>query len=387
MAKTENRPQRLTRKPSAKKQLKPVVLHATAKKPLGERVSSGNSSTATRAAPSSPVTTLRFLPRRTRPSILPEGHRDALTPHDIKDSSDATSGSALSSMGSRVPGAVKSVRWDPSIISFDLATSEKRSSTEKIVESLRAITESVSMIQKQADDLADHVNTAARFKKPAHQRLQKLLDELKEIDTQVGPSSQWAHEIPSNESKEISEATDSKPLNPCAPVFRNTTESRSQIPNQKFDPPRDLSALKFPSRRPRISLDDRYYGVQSPTWSMTSMPRAIPTPLTQRFFITPSSTLVPNATNPQLRASPPGDVNWCEIPCDEEHGRVAQAINPDWAKSIMEKFVVKYPLTGKLKAAPTATAQGRHATVIQQKLEFLLMKEREKKAVAKAGEM
>jgi hypothetical protein len=63
------------------------------------------------------------------------------------------------------------------------------------------------------------------------------------------------------------------------------------------------------------------------------------------------------------------------------HGREAKAVDTRLGKRILEKFAAKYPLTGKLKAAPAADSKGRFAAAIQQRLEYLLMQEREKKAL------
>ena len=61
-------------------------------------------------------------------------------------------------------------------------------------------------------------------------------------------------------------------------------------------------------------------------------------------------------------------------------GRTALAMEANWARRVLENFTERYPLTGNLKGAPQASINGRHAAVIQQKLEFLLFQEKEKKA-------
>jgi hypothetical protein len=62
------------------------------------------------------------------------------------------------------------------------------------------------------------------------------------------------------------------------------------------------------------------------------------------------------------------------------HGREAKAVDPAWAKSILEKFAAKHPLTGTLKPAPLGLAEGRQAAAIQQRLEYLLLQKKDKKA-------
>lgn len=72
------------------------------------------------------------------------------------------------------------------------------------------------------------------------------------------------------------------------------------------------------------------------------------------------------------------------LPLDEEmeHGRVAYAMDPGLAGPLLQRFMEKYPMTGRRKvAAPLATAKGKHAAVVQQRIEFLLMQQKEKKAL------
>ena len=376
---SENRPQRIMLKSSPKKTPSRLVLRATAKKPLEERASSGNTPAAYRPSRSSPVTIYSCPPRRTRLSILLDNYRDSATPHHSRGGLESTNQSAISSAGKTRNDTVKSVKWDPSIVVFGPASSKTLPGTEKIVKSLQAITESVSMITKQADELEDYVNTVVGWSKPERQKIQKLLDALRELDSEVGkPVSENA----SSKPKATSTNASSKPLNPCAPVFRDFTTVRSQVSKQKSCLLQELSTLTIPRRRPRTPLDDPHCDLQSPIRTRTSIPHPIRTPVTQQFSMNPLGSFIPNAAKLQLHAEPTGQVGLPAIPSEDEHGRVAQAIDPDWANSILEKFIAKYPLTGKLKAGPRATPQGRHAAMLQQSIEFLLMKEKEKKAFA-----
>lgn len=70
------------------------------------------------------------------------------------------------------------------------------------------------------------------------------------------------------------------------------------------------------------------------------------------------------------------------IPKETGEGRIAKVLEKTLAERLLAKFMEKYPLTGKAKAAPAAMADPKHATVIQQRLEYLLLEEKERKALA-----
>ena len=70
---------------------------------------------------------------------------------------------------------------------------------------------------------------------------------------------------------------------------------------------------------------------------------------------------------------------------DEATGRVAKVMDEVLAGRLLARFVSKYPLTGTMKIAPpvpVVPAMNRHAAAIQQRLEYLLMEEKERKALA-----
>jgi len=313
--------------------------------------------------------------------MLPEDYKALPAPCEPRGNLESAIRSALASPGHLRADTVKSVKWDPAVVSYGPITSAKPPGTERIVESLQAITESVSIITKQADELEDYVNTVVQWKKPERQKLQRLLDALEEIDTHANPVPKPDSDNASSKSKATSNNAHSKSLNPCAPVFRDIITMRSQISSQKPDVHRGLTTLTIPRRRPRIAHDP-HRGLQSPTWIRTSIPLPVRKPLTQQFSSNPPATFSrPNASNPQPQANPQCPIVWPAIPIENEHGRVAQTIEPAWAEAILEKFISKYPMTGKVKSASPATAQGRHAAAIQQRLEYLLMQEKEKKAL------
>ncbi|EKD17060.1 hypothetical protein MBM_04637 [Drepanopeziza brunnea f. sp. 'multigermtubi' MB_m1] len=73
------------------------------------------------------------------------------------------------------------------------------------------------------------------------------------------------------------------------------------------------------------------------------------------------------------------------IPNQSEHGRTAETLHPAWASSLLDKFMEKYPMTGRLipPAAPSPlpkrARRGKNASEIQQKLEELLLYQKEKR--------
>ncbi|KAF4631303.1 hypothetical protein G7Y89_g6834 [Cudoniella acicularis] len=84
---------------------------------------------------------------------------------------------------------------------------------------------------------------------------------------------------------------------------------------------------------------------------------------------------------PKAAKGPIVDVAADFIPPEVGHGRVAQAIDQTWGKSLLNTFSAKYPQTGKAKGSTTAPGQMRQAAAIQQQLEFLIYQEKEKKAL------
>jgi hypothetical protein len=68
------------------------------------------------------------------------------------------------------------------------------------------------------------------------------------------------------------------------------------------------------------------------------------------------------------------------IPPEDGPGREARAIETGWATSLLAKFREKYPQTGRVKAAAPAPTKMRPAAAIQQRLEFILYRENERRA-------
>ncbi|RFU31849.1 hypothetical protein B7463_g4467, partial [Scytalidium lignicola] len=72
---------------------------------------------------------------------------------------------------------------------------------------------------------------------------------------------------------------------------------------------------------------------------------------------------------------------------DEGHGHVTYVLDHVYARSLMASFKKGFPLTGELKAVPQIDGRKRHATTIQQRLEYLLWRQKEAKAPQKLSKV
>lgn len=111
-----------------------------------------------------------------------------------------------------------------------------------------------------------------------------------------------------------------------------------------------------------------------------------PQPTPQLAASHPYSTLPRRPFKPKGGRGPTVDVGPEFLPSQEEQGREAQAIEPGWAKTLLNKFQEKYPQTGRIKAEIAARDRMQHAAYIQQRLEFLLYSEKEKKVRERSSE-
>ncbi|KAE8452885.1 hypothetical protein EG329_013157 [Mollisiaceae sp. DMI_Dod_QoI] len=71
------------------------------------------------------------------------------------------------------------------------------------------------------------------------------------------------------------------------------------------------------------------------------------------------------------------------VPSEEKPGRTAQVLDPAWADMVLTKFMSKFPMTGKCQSnfpVPPIQDLDTKAAQIQQKLELLLLQQKEKKA-------
>jgi hypothetical protein len=108
---------------------------------------------------------------------------------------------------------------------------------------------------------------------------------------------------------------------------------------------------------------------------------SLPPVWSPRSFVQPGST-----TQKDQLDKPRLSIVHANSVIDIQHGedgncREAKALDPDWAKSVLETFTAKYPMTGKVRTETVLEKKSRLAAAIQLRLEVLLMQEREKKAI------
>ena len=245
----------------------------------------------------------------------------------------------------------KTVRFDPAIISLG--------SEKPIVKpDANSLACSESAIQKHESEPNDHGGSGLKeslqaillLKKHERAKLRELLDSISKIE-----------ESPPN----VQSATTGRGLNPRAPEFYGSVKPphRSKAIND-FGYSWQMMHVQPPPNRPTLP----------PIWMRASKPIDL--------LAQPVSFIAPTIrkSQPYRRRFPIVS----PFPTTQDgHGREATPVGSDWNKSILEKFEAKYPLTGKVKAVMPEESKGRLAAAIQQRLEYLLMEERDKKGVKK----
>ncbi|KAG4437026.1 hypothetical protein IFR05_007487 [Cadophora sp. M221] len=197
--------------------------------------------------------------------------------------------------------------------------------------------------------------------------------------------------------------------------FQNAIESQESLIDTALDPMHALQPLLL-AQPPRVSLDSQ--PILPPSWmagfqaaqqqfSKSLFPMGIYGPYPEFGFspniasnpaISPDWYPVPiiplptipvqheqSPSHPQQPSKKSKDqtkrlpVN--VIPSETEAGRIAMALEPAWATHVLDKFIEKYPMTGKAKPLPKLTKEKKVATKIQQRLEVLLLYQKEKRAM------
>jgi hypothetical protein len=247
----------------------------------------------------------------------------------------------------------KTVRFDPAIISLG--------SEKPIVNADgKSLAYSELAIQKHRSEPDEHGGSGLKeslqaillLKKHERAKLRELLDSISKIE-----------ESPPN----VQSVTTGKRLNPRAPEFYGTVKPLN-CPEDPDDFGNSWSMIPtYPLYRPTLP----------PIWMLSSKPiDSLPRPV---FPIPPAI----QTFQPYLGRFPIVS----PLPTTQDgHGREATLVGSDWNKSILEKFEAKYPLTGKVKAVMPGESKGRLAAAIQQRLEYLLMEERDKKGMKKADQ-
>lgn len=258
----------------------------------------------------------------------------------------------------------KNVRWDPAIVSYGSPKPipEPDSTIEK------PIADFESMSLKNRSGLQDCVKTICSLKRHERFKLRELLDALSKMD-----SPSIVHPEPTIETKTR--------LNPRAPEFQALVSLRAH------DRPEKLNDCNAWSTLPILKSPHR--SILPPIWIRASKPISLLCARTDPVLpiVDPLPTIQkdqhisvrPTISGHSVRLLPSVAHRVSTIDLEDGHGREAKAIDPIWAKSILDRFIAMYPLTGKVKAAAPAESKGRLAAAIQQRLEYLLMQEREKK--------
>jgi len=167
---------------------------------------------------------------------------------------------------------------------------------------------------------------------------------------------------------------------------------RGPLDNQPIFPPSWMAG--FPNiYQQQLSQPFVAMGFYSPYGGFGLQPSVVPTPLlSPDWYPVP---MVPVPTLPAqheqiLKPSSQPEKNLKDrtkrlpvnvIPSEAEHGRIAVTLEPAWATQVLEKFMAKYPKTGTKKPLPKPTKEKKVATKIQQRLEVLLLYQKEKKAM------
>jgi hypothetical protein len=234
---------------------------------------------------------------------------------------------------------IKHVKWDPAIVS--ISVSPRQLPLRKQVQN------TPSFPKKENIGFDDCIKSIASLKKGDRGRLQSFLEALSKIEDGSNEDENVA--IVESERKSAC----AKSLNPQAPVFTDLTSRKVKT--------------YVPSGKLKLSKLSQTIIVESKSRSKTLE------------LIDP-----PYEGSDIKKFYPSAPVLYLE----DDYGRTAHAMNRDWANDLLERFLKRYPLTGTRYTPPIVTVvapEGRYAAAIQQRLEFLILMEKEKKASAWKG--
>ena len=234
--------------------------------------------------------------------------------------------------------SAKSVTWDPAITFVEPQPAIQRDLVDRPTSGI---------------ELKDCIQTIVSLKKNDRHKLHRLLDALAKMDgdqTNVQAAS----------------AIKKGPLNPKAPEFWTTSCFRNHTISEK---------LNDENSWPKVDTLDTPDAMLQPVW--TSAPPLVQTSSTSSTDdFRPKSFPMQPVNRRYVQNVRKSDLH--QVGCGS--GREAKSIDPTWANSILETFTARYPLTGHLKMASPSESKGRLAAAIQQRLEFLLLQEKERKA-------
>lgn len=339
--------------------------------------------------------------------------------------------SALSNRGRRrsILGTsrnLRSVRWDPSILKEGSENSPLPSSDvlhnvdedakhtsqgpPKDVESSTELGAKPTNTKrkKQRREFYEYMKSITELKKGDRKKLQQLLEALTNVDTDESSNSESDRERTPRKAIRVSRKTLDTKLNPAALPFRKiyssfpdytstdvskvqavssqgATTSLHNAENQNPHSPLWVKATDFvpTTAQQDTGLRNKTRRSASPHAELSKTGRATISHKNKHkptFLSHPPMPFMVLPLPPSSPLSLEREFN-IYIPNENDHGREAQAVQ--WGSSILEKFMEKYPLTGQVQAPSLKAARNTYAANIQQRLEYLLMEQKERKA---AGE-
>lgn len=262
--------------------------------------------------------------------------------------------------------ARKRVRWDPAIVATGPIITEKPTKFDKSIKAaevkLKVLNVKETVRQGGANrlEITEAVKAIKKWTKDDTAKLKRVLQALKDLGFDDEEAN--AQQLLSKSGKEVDVVlTKVKSLNPRVPEFESSACSK------KLASPGNQSQ--------EHSVSKGYH------------------------LIDPLKENVPMQQSLGISSSGPATARKRTI-CDDyrEHGRTVAAFDHWYAEKQLLEFMKKYPMTGKkapviqkqasvrqnqhemVKTGPTS---GRHAAMIQQRLEFLLWKAKEKEAMRK----
>ncbi|KAG9236385.1 hypothetical protein BJ875DRAFT_420180 [Amylocarpus encephaloides] len=305
----------------------------------------------------------------------------------------------------QTPSSVKSVRWDPAIISHGRVASGRFLSSDS--------TGPPTPSPRPRDNFGDALRSLRKLDKQDQQVICKLLQQIDASSTDdewIEPLSGGKGERHINPHIETSTSS-SKKLNPKAPDFQDSSKLKKQVEENKeyskgeSSSPPSINKTYAPSpavvSTPPNMLRTRK-DPKEPTWvnifnppAPKDMPKGLPklwhpprssAPFTapnidqSAFHLSPLNARRP-PFKPRANKGPLVDISANFIPPEDGTCREAQPI--PWSQSLLDSFAAKYPQTGHTnpKARRQAPGHMRRAAAIQQQLELLIYQEKEKNAV------
>lgn len=249
--------------------------------------------------------------------------------------------------------ADESVRWDPAVIAAGpiIQQKPKESETKKSdEEQVRNRDRNIS----GNDEIQACAETIRAWRKNDRKKIAQLLKALKESDF-TDDENEISRKVTEPQSRVY--ITEIQSLDPRVPEFKSHKSIKTET-GMKFSTPHPLT------EKPHFEL----------SW-LKENTRPTPIAVCHKNKAPKKRVVIDDDSNP-----------WC---------REVDFSSQWYSRMQLEEFMKKYPLTGqkaplaqrKVSGSQTVNlqpmAKGRHAAAIQQRLEFLLLQEKERKAAAR----